>query len=55
VTPEIIGGWLDLLEDHPDAPAAGFDVCSGREETARRIASSGEVGRTLFRAFLDQL
>jgi GMP synthase (glutamine-hydrolysing) len=55
VTPQIIEGWLDLLETHPDADAAGFAVGPGREETARRIEDSGRVGATLFRSFLEQL
>jgi GMP synthase-like glutamine amidotransferase len=55
VDPEIIDGWLDLLETHQDAKDAGFEVVPAREETARRIAASGEVGRTLFGAFLDHL
>jgi GMP synthase (glutamine-hydrolysing) len=55
VTPMTIGEWLDQLEDHADADAAGFAVGPGRDETAQRIDASGEVGRTLFRAFLDQL
>ena len=55
VTPEIIAGWMGLLETHQDAADAGFEVGPARDETARRIAASGEVGRTLFAAFLDQL
>jgi GMP synthase (glutamine-hydrolysing) len=55
VTPGILGGWLDLLETHADAEAAGFAVTPAREETARRIEESGRVGSTLFRGFLEQL
>ena len=55
VDPEIIDGWLRLLETHQDAKDAGFELGPGREETARRIDESGDVGRTLFAAFLDQL
>jgi GMP synthase-like glutamine amidotransferase len=55
VTPQTIGEWLDELEDHADAAAAGFAVGPGRDETARRIDASGEVGRALFRAFLERL
>ena len=55
VDPEIIDGWLRLLETHEDARDAGFEVGPARDETARRIAESGEVGRTLFAAFLDQV
>ena len=55
VTPGILDGWLDLLETHADAEAAGFAVGPAREETARRIEDSGRVGSTLFRSFLEQL
>lgn len=55
VTPEIVAGWLDELEHHADAAAAGFGVARGRRETARLIPASGEVGRAAFGAFLDRV
>lgn len=55
VAPGVLNSWLDLLETHADAEAAGFEVGPAREESARRIEDSGRVGSTLFRSFLELL